>query len=405
MNRERARDVGSASLHQAADDGATSPQGVLAAVASATRLREGPEGVRSILRAIARGGEVTTRQIAVQVRLPLPVVAAVRGELTAVGFLERRPHGARLSGRGERLVQALFGGEASSAAREGTAHDDEMAAFADLLAPTVTARPEADVTLDQAKATPLTLARRIVYLDGNDAIAGRRILFLGDDDFLSAALVHWVLWQRERGRRAEPFRLVVADVDERILRQLRAVAPSVEAVRYDARDALPDDLVGSFDVVITDPPYTLHGAELFLSRAVDAVGGKPGAHSFFSFGHLDPMAMRSVQSALAEMGWVIVEWRPGFNEYEGSSVLAGVSLMAHLVLAEGAAPVIRGRYDGPLYTGDLRPTVRVYRCQGCSAVWEVGQGARWLTVAQLKRQTCPLCGADRFLRVGQRPLA
>ena len=371
----------------------------------ATRLREGPEGVRSILHVLAAGREVTTRHLAMKVKLPLPVVAAVRGELTTMGFLTRTPRGVTLSERGSQLVQALFGGESTIHSPESDLPPEDVSALSVRLEGIVRVRPEADVTLDQAKATPLTLARRVCYLDRSDAVAGRRILCLGDDDFLSAALANWCEWQHDRGRAARPERLLVLDIDARILERLRQVAPSVEAVRYDARDPFPDELRGAFDVVLTDPPYTLHGAELFLSRAIDAAGAKPGARCFLSFGHLDPMAMRAVQSALAEMGWVIEEWQPGFNEYEGSSVLAGVSLMARLVLADDASPVIRGRYDGPLYTGDVRPLVRTYRCQGCSAEWEVGPGTRWLTVAHLKRQHCPLCGTDRFLRVGQRPAA
>lgn len=381
-----------------------SPQDILATVADAARLREGPEGVRAILRAIALSHAMTTRQIAAEVRLPLPVVAAVRGELTTRGYLVRTPHGVTTSERGAGLVEAIFGRDALAGCAEEAPPPDDLAAFADDLAATVETRPDADVTLDQAKATPPTLARRVAYLDRSDAIAGRNMLCLGDDDFLSVALLKWSERQQCRGRTAQPARLAVAEIDERILRQISLVAPSVETIPYDARDPLPQGLSGAFDVVITDPPYTLPGAELFLSRAVEAVGARAGTHCFLSFGHLDPAAMRAVQGALAEMGWVVEEWQPGFNQYEGSSVLAGISLMARLVLAEEATPLIRGRYDGPLYTGDLRPLVRLYRCQGCSAEWEVGRGEQWPTVAHLKRQGCPLCGADRFLRIGQRPL-
>ena len=380
-----------------------SPQEILAAVAEATRLREGPEGVRSILRVIGDRREMTTRQVATAVRLPLPVVAAVRGELTALGVLERQPHGVRLTEQGRNLAAKLFGSEVSSNGTYEPQAAEEMAAFAERLREIAERRPDADVTLDQAKATPLTLARRVSYFDRNDALAGRRILCLGDDDFVAAAIAEWTVRQNARGRAARPERVLVVDCDRRIVEQIAALGKPVEARLYDARDPWPEAWRGRFDVVITDPPYTIHGAELFLSRAIDAVGAKPGTRCFFSFGHLDPSALRTVQAALAEMGWVVREWLPGFNEYEGSGVLAGISLMAHLILADAPEPVIVGRYDGPLYTADVRPVVRIYRCQGCHAQWEVGPGTRWQTIAHLKRQTCPLCGANRFLRTGQRP--
>ena len=36
------------------------------------------------------------------------------------------------------------------------------------------------------------------------------------------------------------------------------------------------------------------------------------------------------------------------------------------------APLIAERYDGRLYTGDLRPPVRRYRCRGCRWAQPVG---------------------------------
>ena len=387
------------------------PHDILDTVAQAAQVREGSEGVRGILRVIHEAGTLTTRQIATAVRLPLPVVAAVRGELTSRGILERRPNGVTLSDKGREAAALLFGGGTPSIPPADVAPEpgDLPQPLLDRLAAIVAKRPDADVALDQAKATPETLARRIAYLDRNDAIAGRRVLCLGDDDFLSVAIVEWTRWQEAQGRSARPVRLTAVDIDPRIVEGVRAAASSgdppvqFDAAAYDAREPLPEVLRGAFDVVLTDPPYTPPGAELFLSRAVDAVGASFGARCFLSFGHLDPAAMRHVQSALAEMGWVVVEWLPGFNQYEGGSILANISALAHLVLAPDAAPAIEGRYDGPLYTGDLRPVVRTYRCRQCGAAWKIGQGARWQTVAALKRARCPRCGGDRFIRVaGQR---
>ena len=51
---------------------------------------------------------------------------------------------------------------------------------------------------------------------------------------------------------------------------------------------LPGGLAGGFDVACTDPPYTVAGAELFLSRAVSALAPEPGRHVFFSFGARRP---------------------------------------------------------------------------------------------------------------------
>jgi len=363
---------------------------ILSEVASASHLREGREGVRTVLRALATLEPVPARVLASKVGLPLPVTVAVIGELSARGMTERAPNGVRLTSAGASCVETIC----------GDAGHDETTGLSAVLDDLAALRPQADVTLDQAKATVGTLVRRVNYLLKNDCLWGRRILFLGDDDFVSVAVARWV--QQCAGGKpvgAAPT-LTVVDIDGRVCDGIKKAAPSVQTFVHDLRKPLPDSLQHRFDVVFTDPPYTPGGAELFLCRAAEAVEHE-GAHCFFSMGHLDPGGMRQVQAAISGIGWAIVEWIPAFNEYEGSSVLANVSLMAHLIATPEIAPTLRETYEGPLYTADVRPVIRVYRCLGCSAEWEVGQGKRWITVERLKEDRCPLCRSDRFLRARQ----
>jgi hypothetical protein len=150
-------------------------------------------------------------------------------------------------------------------------------------------------------------------------------------------------------------------------------------------------------VVLTDPPYTVAGAELFLSRAVSALAPEPGRHVFFSFGARRPDETLAIQQAIAAMGLMVRSLSAGFNEYLGAGVLAGTSNLYHLRTTENAAPLIGGAYDGPLYTADNRATVtRPYRCAQCRAVHEVGPGARWPQIAVLQAAGCPVCGGTTF---------
>ena len=97
--------------------------------------------------------------------------------------------------------------------------------------------------------------------------------------------------------------------------------------------------------------YTVAGAALFLSRAVEALGGT-GGDVFFSFGSRRPGAAYLVQQAISEMGLAIVRLLRDFNEYVGAGVLGGTSSLYHLSAAATPRPLVPGRYDGPLYTGD-----------------------------------------------------
>jgi hypothetical protein len=166
----------------------------------------------------------------------------------------------------------------------------------------------------------------------------------------------------------------------------------VELVEHDLRQPLPASLLGAFDVACTDPPYTVAGAGLFLSRAVSALAGGTGGHVFFSFGARRPEETLGTQRLIADLGLTVRSLVPGFNSYTGAGILAGTSHLYHLRTTAQARPAITGQHAGPLYTADTRAAAtRPYRCAGCGAVHRVGPGARWSTVGELKAAGCPDC--------------
>jgi N4-bis(aminopropyl)spermidine synthase len=163
------------------------------------------------------------------------------------------------------------------------------------------------------------------------------------------------------------------------------------------RQPLPHGLLGGFDVACTDPPYTVAGAELFLSRAVSGLSPEAGSDVFFSFGARRPAETLRTQQVIAGLGLVIRALWPGFNEYVGAGVLAGTSNLYHLRSTGPARPLIGGEYSGPLYTADQRSAVlRPYRCVRCQAIQQVGPGGRWQRIADLQASGCPQCGGVVF---------
>jgi predicted methyltransferase len=257
--------------------------------------------------------------------------------------------------------------------------------------------PAARAELDQTHCTVDTKLRRVLALARARALAGQRILLLGDDDLISVAIARFAA----AGRGAAPAALAVADTDPEVLawirREVADTGVAVQTVGHDLRAPLPPQLAGAFDVVLTDPPYTVAGARLFLSRAVQALADAPGRHVFFSFGARRPAETVEVQEAIAQMGLAIRSLVPGFNTYLGAGVLAGTSHLYHLRTAPGARPLIAGRYDGPLYTADSRAVAaRPYRCASCRAVHQVGPGGAWPQIAALAQAGCPDCGGTVF---------
>jgi N4-bis(aminopropyl)spermidine synthase len=318
------------------------PDVVAAEVARAVGLAEGARGVEAVVAAVARLEPVSVRALSRAADLPVPIVAAVCGELRKRGLVsEERPVQFTPTGRG-RFGSAVAPVDAScpTCGGRGIALSPEVARLRRGLAVLSDAAPPPLVELDQCHCTPKTKLRRILALHAADAINGRRILLLGDDDLLSITLLRFV---REFGGTIE--QLVVADIDTRLLefvaRELEHAPFPVACIEWDVRRAR----AGCFDTVVTDPPYTATGGRLFLQRSIESLAG-PGSQVFFSFGSRRPGVQFELQRAIAESGLEIRSLTRDFNEYVGAGALGGTSHLYHL-----AVPVSGRPLPGALYTG------------------------------------------------------
>jgi predicted methyltransferase/DNA-directed RNA polymerase subunit RPC12/RpoP len=263
--------------------------------------------------------------------------------------------------------------------------------------------------LDQTHCTVATKIHRVLRLYDAGALDGRRILLLGDDDLVAIAIARFAALT---GAGTGP--VTVVDTDPAVLswiaRQTSGSPVQVQLVEHDLRQPLPASLAGAFDVACTDPPYTVPGAELFLSRAVSALEPRPGQHVFFSFGARRPVQTLATQRLIADLGLVVRSVTPNFNRYVGAGILGGTSHLYHLRTSEQTGPLIDGEYAGPLYTADSRAEQnRPYRCAGCGAVYEVGRATgaggepTWTLIKDLQAAGCPACGGVIFRPMPRRP--
>jgi predicted methyltransferase len=315
-------------------------ESVVEDVARAVGLAEGPRGVEAVLAALARMEPVSVRVLGRAADLPTPIVAAICGELRRRGLVsEERPVQFTVEGR-RRFSSAIATVETlcPTCGGRGIALSEPVARLRRGLAAVSDAAPAARVELDQCHSTPKTKLRRVLAIHAADAIDGRRILLLGDDDLISIALLRFV---RQFGGTIE--HLMIADVDERLLefiaRELADAPFPFDCVRWDVREAREC----SFDTVVTDPPYTAVGARLFLTRAVESLAG-PGSQIFFSFGSRRPGVQADVQRAIVEAGLEIRSLTRDFNDYVGAGVIGGTSHLYHLTTALTCSP------DDSLYT-------------------------------------------------------
>jgi predicted methyltransferase/DNA-directed RNA polymerase subunit RPC12/RpoP len=381
------------------------PADALSEVAAATGLHEGRHGVEEVLRHLAGHEPAGTRTLSRLTSLPVPVVAAVCAELRRAGLLSNeRP--SRLSSAGRELAGRLgLAGRTGCACPAcggiGIAIPAPLAAVRAELAAALHGAPAADARLNQAHCTIDSKLRRFAYLLDAGALSGRSVLLLGDDDFGGLALP--LAWRAVGSQ--PPRRLTVLEVDPALLEfgrlAMGRLRIEAELVPHDLRNPLPAGLVGSFDTVFTDPPYTLGGAELFLSRAAAALRRGPGGQVFLCFGPKPPHETSALQRVIAGMGFAVHGLVRNFNEYLGASVLAGTSHLYHLLGSAGLAPSVVGEFEGALYTGEHRHPGRAYSCRTCGAQLVVGHGARWTTIQELRRGGCPRCRGQIF-RPGRR---
>ncbi len=380
-------------------------------VAVAVGLAEGEAGIRDILAALLTAEPAAVREVARLAELPVPIVAAACGELRKRGIVDtQRP--VRLTAGGRDIALAATGlasagtaslrSDCASCGGRGIVIPAELADLARGLQEAADGVPGARAELDQTHCTVATKISRVLRMHAARALAGQRILLLGDDDLIAVAIARFAAWA---GSPAMIRGLTVVDTDPDILdwigQQTADTGVGIRLVRHDLREPLPAELLASCDVAATDPPYTVTGAELFLSRAVSALEPAPGRHVFFSFGARRPDETVLVQRSIAAMGLAVRSLTAGFNEYLGAGVLGGTSNLYHLRSTADARPLIEGAYDGPLYTADTRTAaVRSYRCAACRAVHGVGPGARWPQIAALQAAGCPECGGAVF-----RPMA
>ncbi|MBI2414562.1 bis-aminopropyl spermidine synthase family protein [candidate division WWE3 bacterium] len=210
-------------------------------------------------------------------------------------------------------------------------------------------RDKANRELDQFYATPETVAKRASLLNYFTDICGKRILFLGDDDLTSFATA-------TIGKQKE---VVVADVDLKILANVTTISSSanlnISTLEYDAREILPKNLKGRFDIVFTDPPYSPNGFKLFLSRAIESLDlNNQGARIYICYGNSDRAKEKflPIYQIINEAGlmtrWVFDK----FNRYNGADSIGSTSSILVLDTTPKTIPLIKGKFNESIYTNN-----------------------------------------------------
>ncbi|PYI50771.1 bis-aminopropyl spermidine synthase family protein [Paenibacillus flagellatus] len=380
-------------------------------VSERIELQEGRVAIEQLLLECYLHPGVSTKELARSVLLPVPVAAAVKRELIKAGALVQ-DRGVRCTAEASARLETEWGlGGLDRSLYQALIREGERAAeWKGMLAQAealLASRPPADVRIDQSMCTPETSLRRAVLGLKQHALIGKRILCVGDDDLVSVSM-GVLLGRLFPGADHSATRIHVLDKDERFLRLIGEIAAEhrmpIECHRIDLREPLPDSLLGRFDCIFTDPPYTLQGMSLFVSRGISALKREKGLPIFLSFAHKSPAFNLAMQRELVRMGLTVGAGYPNFNAYEGAEMIANRSQMFILRTTDQTEPEHRGVFADALYTGEVKQTRRTYRCKRCARNVTVGLRETIAAIEQLKNEGCSFCGNDTFELVSKQAI-
>lgn len=379
-------------------------EGLIDYVYSQVSIKEGKKVIENILLDIYFKPGISTKEMARKTLLPLPLVSAIKKELIKAGLVEQK-RGVNCTARGNRFVEQTMGfGHLDHNLYQRLKYEqwqpDELKDMMNKLESVFEGRPQVDVTIDQSSCTLATSMNRAVLALRHEALIGRDIVCLGDDDLVSVSLAFLLKQLYHNDATKSNTRIYVFEIDKRITSYVNYLAETedlpIVCYEMDFREQLPPEFLHSFDCVFTDPPYTQQGMSLFVSRGIQLLKRDVGLPMFLSFAHKSPDFTLAMQREFANMGLLVTSVLPRFNEYIGAEIIGNTSQMIVLQSTEETHESIEREYRQALYTGEVKRTIRLYECKHCNRVTEVGFQMQWQTIEHLKKEGCPDCRHETF---------
>jgi len=377
-------------------------------IATQVKLKESHKIIEQFLINLYLKGSLSTKHLAQELMLPVPVVTAIKKESMKVGLTCEKA-GISLTDRGLHYVETEMecAGIDVELYKELLFNRGFKNRYINRLTTKIEEiydnRPQVDVTLDQAFGTAKTAVKRAMLALENFTLIGKSVLCVGDDDLVSLAL-GFLLQELFPNHGAKKARIVVLDVDQGILNYIGDVSKqqgfAIQGHALNLRHSLPSEFLNTFDCFFTDPPYTHDGMALFLSRGIDALKKEKGHNVFLSFGKKPLEENLKIQQTILGHGLSIKAIVDSFNEYHGATLLGSRSQMFILESTEGMTSMVDPdcNYKEPIYTRERSTLERKYQCKSCKEiiVMSIGEKAPITTIEQLKSAGCPKCGDHVF---------
>ena len=342
--------------------------------------------------------KISVKELAHHLFLPVPIISAIKNELKKKNMVIDQ-NGIVVTTKGELIIRQELKIEAIDIKRylQVISMQNCHNLFPDVEA-IYQNRPEVDVTIDQSKCTVETAFKRACYLLQKRETLTGSLICIGDDDLISVAsafLYHYIT----HGKGTD-FHVTVVDKDSRISDYITKISQDyqlpITCVKHDLINPMPAELAQQFDCMITDPPYTMNGLQLFVTRGLACLKKGKEVSIFLSYPHKPLMDRLKMQTFLTAHHIVIDLVLEKFNQYEGAQIIGGVSDFYQLKTTIKTDPSNDFTFTEKIYTREQNPKNRAYQCVHCQQVHQVGQKHSFVTIEQLKNKSCPSCSHTKF---------
>jgi hypothetical protein len=173
--------------------------------------------------------------------------------------------------------------------------------------------PKIKTEYEQGPLHPISSLRKVYFVVQKGDAIGKNIACIGDDDFLSIIL----------GTTGFPKQITVFDIDSDILeviekykKKLKIKVP-IKIVKHNLLKPIPKRYKRKYDVFLTQPPDTVLGFTLFVSRGVELLKPKPGMAGYagLTITGCPKLGLLEIQKVFTEMGLVITDILNKFLHY------------------------------------------------------------------------------------------
>ncbi|MHA1685474.1 MAG: bis-aminopropyl spermidine synthase family protein [Candidatus Heimdallarchaeaceae archaeon] len=248
-----------------------------------------------------------------------------------------------------------------------------------------TLRGEPNTELDQYFITPESSLQKALLVNPQ-GYNGKRIALLGDMDLLSVSI----------GKISKPKDLAILDIDKRVPELIFKLKfnhkiRSARFVNHDLRIRMLAVLKNQYDYIFVEPPFTIEGLEVGLSRAVQCARKDTDSKIILTW---DAKENRDeiVNSFIDKMNLKIEEVCQNYTHYSYETPLNKKSATTYILKVKPESKeTISNHYFGPYYFRESSIEPKPYRCK-CGAIYTVGQGGDFETLSSLMEKGCPKCG-------------